>query len=74
MIAKTTWTSGRLEAYARARGLDWRIAHTPNNSTGAYHLLSEDGEPLTRWRSLGWSRVEAEDAIDLHVALAEERI
>ena len=30
MIAKTTWTSGRLEGYARARGLDWRIAHTPN--------------------------------------------
>ncbi len=63
-----TWTSRRLEGYARARGFDYGIAYTPGNSTGAYHVISIDGQPLSRWQALGWSRDEAESTIDYREA------
>ena len=63
MIFFETTTTKRLEGYARARGLDWRIAYTPNNAGGRYHLIERDGSPLTRWRGLGWSRRDVEDHI-----------
>jgi len=72
MIFYSTSTSRKLERYARARGLNLGICYTPNNNGGRYHVVSEDGEPLSRWRGLGWSRSESETSIEMIVAFRGE--
>ena len=76
MIFYDTYTSRRLEGYARARGLHYGIAFTPGNNGGRYHVIAMDGEPCSSWHGLGWTRAESEDTIDLDalVAVAQEDV
>lgn len=59
MIMTTTYTTKRLEQYARSLGMQFGIAYVDQNAGGRYFVISEQGEPLSVWKRLGWT---AEDA------------
>jgi len=63
-------TTARLTGYARRRGLEIGVLISPCNSAGRYFVSVLDGEVLTRWISLGWTRAEAEKRIR-HMAAEE---
>lgn len=64
MITKTTATTQRLEAFARANyGLTLGIAVSPDNAAGKYFIVSYNNKPMNPWHSLGWSRDDAKEAI-----------
>ncbi len=62
MTARTTYTTLRLEAFARRHGLDWGIAYDPDGRT-PYYVVWADGEPLVHTIGLGSTRDEAEQRI-----------
>lgn len=58
-------TTERLEAYGRARGLEgFGVIKSGGNSAGVFFCTRLHGELLTRWVSLGWTKAEAEAAIE----------
>ena len=63
MTFYTNSTTERLEGFARARGLDYGIVVSPNNSSGRLFIVRDGNEVLHRWRSLGWSTAEARETI-----------
>jgi hypothetical protein len=71
MVCYSNTTTARLEAYGRARGLEgFGVLKSPDNSAGVFFCVRLDGVTLTRWISLGWTRADAEAAIE---RLAAER-
>lgn len=66
-VAYSNTTTKRLEGYARRQcGIDVGIAKTPDNSTGLWHVISENGEPLRSWYSLGWTVADAREALGFY--------
>lgn len=62
MITKSTPTTTKLEGYARRNyNKDYGIVVSPDNASGKYFIVNEDGQPLRHWMSLGWT---AQDAIE----------
>jgi len=58
-------TTARLEGFARARGLeDFAVVKSEGNSAGLFFCVRREGKLLSRWVSLGWSRADAEQAIE----------
>jgi hypothetical protein len=65
MTAYSNTTTARLEAYARARGLEgFSVLKSNGNSAGVFFCVRRDSVTLSRWISLGWTRADAEAAID----------
>lgn len=65
MTCYSNTTTGRLEGFARGRGLEgFGILKSPGNSAGLFFCVRRDGVTLSRWISLGWTRDEAEQAIE----------
>lgn len=56
-------TTARLSGYARKRGLDFGIRISTSSAVGRYFVAAVDGMPLATWRSLGWTKAEAEERI-----------
>lgn len=67
---RSTYTTKRLESFARRLGIEWGIAHDPGNRS-PYYVVSEGGEPLSHGIGLGATREHAEWAIE---AEAERRL
>ncbi len=69
MAVFSNTTTARLEAFARARGLEgFGVLADRQNSAGVFFCVRRDGVTLTRWISLGWTWAEAEEAIERMVA------
>ncbi len=65
MACFSNTTTTRLEAFARARGLDgFGVLADRQNSAGVFFCTRLDGKVLSRWISLGWTRAEAKEAIE----------
>jgi hypothetical protein len=56
-------TTARLSGYARKRGLEVGIRISTGSAAGKYFVAAVDGMPLATWRSLGWTKAEAEERI-----------
>ena len=70
MTAHSNTSTRKLEGFARARGLDYGIMVDHENADGVFFCVNIDGDPLIHWRSLGWTRAEAEVAL---IRLSESR-
>lgn len=71
----TNSTTKRLEGFARARGLEgFGVLASRDNSAGVFFVAQLDGRVLSRWISLGWTRSEAEGAIERLAARGAEGI
>jgi len=65
MATNRNTTTAKLEAYARARGLEgFGVLKSHGNAAGVFFCVHRDGVMLTRWISLGWTVAEAKLAID----------
>ena len=64
MLCYSNSTTKRLEGFAKARGLSLGILKSPGNSAGLFFVVNEDGRPLNRWISLGWTVAEAKEGIE----------
>lgn len=64
MLTYSNSTTKRLEAFARARGIDCGILKSPGNSAGVFFVARLGDRVLSRWISLGWTVAEAKEAIE----------
>lgn len=56
-------TTARLEAFARARGLDYGVLKSPDNARGVFFLTRIRRTVLNRWIPLGYTALEARENI-----------
>jgi hypothetical protein len=72
MILRSTYTTKRLEGYARSLGMTYGVAYVEENAGGRYFVVNDNGKALTHWLGLGWTADQARDELQ-QIAEAIER-
>ncbi len=60
-ISYSNSTTAKLETFARVRGKNYGIVQDKENASARYFITTEDDQPLSRWKPLGWTVAEAEE-------------